>query len=88
MAEDKFVEVDRETFPYIFMKNVDIPLKTHEKGLLRCNVYLPKDSAPYGTQKYPVIATYGPCKSGLRHPLWYDLTYVGDSDDRWKGRPL
>lgn len=49
MAEDKFVEVDRESFPYISMKNVDIPLKTHEKGLLRCNVYLPKDSAPYGT---------------------------------------
>lgn len=46
MAEDKFVEVDRESFPYISMKNVDITLKTHEKGLLRCNVYLPKDSGP------------------------------------------
>lgn len=63
MVENKFLEVDRENYPYVFMKNVDIPLVTHEKGLLRCNVYLPKDAAPFGTKTYPVIATYGPCKS-------------------------
>jgi hypothetical protein len=62
MATNKFSEVEREKYPYIFMKNVDIPLVTHEKGLLRCNVYLPKDAAPFGTKKYPVIATYGPCE--------------------------
>ncbi|KAJ6023563.1 hypothetical protein N7460_013958 [Penicillium canescens] len=60
MATNKFSEVEREKYPYIFMKNVDIPLVTHEKGVLRCNVYLPKDAAPFGTKKYPVIATYGP----------------------------
>ncbi|KAI9034801.1 Alpha/Beta hydrolase protein [Aspergillus affinis] len=60
MAENKFVNIDRESFPYVFMKNVDIPLKTHEKGILRCNVYLPKDSVPFGSKTYPAIATYGP----------------------------
>ncbi|KAJ5240511.1 uncharacterized protein N7469_002102 [Penicillium citrinum] len=60
MAENKFAEVDSESYPYVFMKNVDIPLKTYEKGVLRCNVYLPKESAPFGYKKYPVIATYGP----------------------------
>lgn len=61
MAENKFLEVDRDNFPYIFLKNVDIPLKTYETGLLRCNVFLPNDAAPYGGNKYPVVATYGPC---------------------------
>lgn len=61
MADNRFLTVDRNNFPYIFMKNVDIPLKTYETGLLRCNVYLPKDAAPLGTNIYPVIATYGPC---------------------------
>ncbi|KAJ5833651.1 hypothetical protein N7474_001962 [Penicillium riverlandense] len=60
MAENKFAEIDSDSFPYVFMKNVEIPLKTYEKGLLRCNVYLPKDSAPFGPKTYPVIATYGP----------------------------
>lgn len=61
MAENKFIEIDCESFPYVFIKNVDVPLKTYEKGILRCNVYLPKDSAPFGSKTYPVIATYGPC---------------------------
>ncbi|KAJ5190117.1 uncharacterized protein N7498_009102 [Penicillium cinerascens] len=60
MAENKFLKIDRDSFPYIFMKNVDIPLKTYEKGILRCNVYLPKDASPFGSMTYPVIATYGP----------------------------
>ncbi|KAH8430247.1 uncharacterized protein LDX57_007916 [Aspergillus melleus] len=42
------------------MKNVDIPLKTYEQSLLRCNVYLPQDAKPYGSKVYPVIVTYGP----------------------------
>jgi hypothetical protein len=62
MAENKFLEIDKDNFPYVFMKNVDIPLKTYEKGTLRANVFLPKDAAPYGSMTYPVIATYGPCK--------------------------
>ncbi|CEL04163.1 Putative X-Pro dipeptidyl-peptidase C-terminal non-catalytic domain-containing protein [Aspergillus calidoustus] len=42
------------------MKNLDFPLKTYESGLLQCNVYIRKDTAPFGTKTYPVIATYGP----------------------------
>lgn len=62
MAENKYLEVDKDSFPYVFMKNVDLPLRTYQKGFLRCNVYLPKDAAPFGPERYPVIATYGPCK--------------------------
>ncbi|KAB8246776.1 Alpha/Beta hydrolase protein [Aspergillus flavus] len=62
MAEDKFVEVDRESFPYISMKNVDIPLKTHEKGLLRCN-------------KYPVIATYGPYGKDVPYEVFFKKSW-------------
>ncbi|KAI0973192.1 alpha/beta-hydrolase [Xylaria arbuscula] len=60
MAENRFLTIDNTSFPYIFIKNVDIPLKTYETGVIRCNVYLPKDAAPFGSKKYPVIATYGP----------------------------
>lgn len=61
MAENKYLTIDKDSFPYVFIKNIDIPLKTYEKGLLRANVFLPKDAAPFGDKTYPVIATYGPC---------------------------
>lgn len=61
MTLNQFLQTDRETYSYVFMKNVDIPLKTSGKGVLRANVFLPKDAAPFGSQTYPVIATYGPC---------------------------
>ncbi|GLA15538.1 hypothetical protein AnigIFM62618_002081 [Aspergillus niger] len=60
MALNKFLQTDRETYPYVFMKNVDIPLKNPGKGVVRGNVYLPKDATPFGSQTYPVVATYGP----------------------------
>ena len=50
--------VDKDNFPYIYERDVDVPLKTFEKGLIRVNVYRPKDSDS-GT-KYPVLVTYGP----------------------------
>jgi len=49
-------EVNTASFPYIFEKNVTVPLKDAD-GLVRCNVYRPKDS---GQNKYPVLVTYGP----------------------------
>jgi hypothetical protein len=61
MASDKYLKIDRDSFPYVFMQHKDIPLKTYDTGFLRCNIYLPKDAAPFGNKKYPVIATYGPC---------------------------
>lgn len=59
-VENKFMHADSESFPYTFLRDVDIPLHTYEKGLIRANVFLPKGSGPF-----PVIATYGPCKSRL-----------------------
>lgn len=61
MAENKYLTIDKDSFPYVFIRNIDILLKTYEKGLLRANVFLPKDAAPFGDKTYPVIATYGPC---------------------------
>lgn len=45
--------VDEASFPYIFEKNVDVPLKAG--GLVRANVFWPKSAG-----KYPVLITYGP----------------------------
>ena len=49
-------ETDSDSFPYIFEKNVSIPLKS-STGLVRANVYRPKDSSE---KKVPVLVTYGP----------------------------
>ena len=48
--------VDSDSFPYIFEKNVTIPLKS-SSGVVRANVYRPKGSS--GTP-VPVLVTYGP----------------------------
>ena len=48
--------VDVDSFPYIFEKNVTIPLKS-SSGLVRANIYRPKDSS---TKPAPVLMTYGP----------------------------
>ncbi|KAL9094465.1 MAG: hypothetical protein Q9165_003315 [Trypethelium subeluteriae] len=50
--------IDKENFPYIYERDVDVPLKTFETGLIRVNVYRPKDSE--SGVKYPVLVTYGP----------------------------
>ncbi|KAG8626209.1 hypothetical protein KVT40_006610 [Elsinoe batatas] len=62
---------DSTSFPYIFIKNEEIPLKTFEKGVLRANVYLPKDAVPHGSQRYPVIATYGPYGKDVPYSSFY-----------------
>ena len=48
--------VDADSFPYIFEKNVTVPLKS-SSGLVRANVYRPKNSSAKPT---PVLMTYGP----------------------------
>ncbi|KAF7552183.1 hypothetical protein G7Z17_g4507 [Cylindrodendrum hubeiense] len=75
MAENKYMEIDKDAFPYIFLKNVDIPLKSHEKGILRGNVYLPKDAAPFGSKKYPVVATYGPYGKDVPYQSFYKKSW-------------
>lgn len=52
---------------YIVELNVNIPLRTATKStpddplLVRANIYRPKSKG-----KFPVLVTYGPCKSALR----------------------
>lgn len=46
--------VDESSFPYVFEKDVSVPLKG-DRGVIRCNVYRPKTSGPV-----PVLVTYGP----------------------------
>ena len=46
--------VAETSFPYIFEQNVTVRLKI-EGGLVRCNVYRPKNSG-----RVPVLVTYGP----------------------------
>ncbi|KAH8794335.1 X-Pro dipeptidyl-peptidase protein [Hyaloscypha sp. PMI_1271] len=50
--------VDDKSFPYIFEQNATVPLKT-SSGLVRVNVYRPKDAEGKGG-KHPVLVTYGP----------------------------
>lgn len=49
-------KVDRTSFDYVYEENVAIVLKD-DKGIVRCNVYRPKDSE---VGSYPVLVTYGP----------------------------
>ncbi|EXL97675.1 Alpha/Beta hydrolase protein [Fusarium oxysporum II5] len=75
MVENKYLTIDKDSFPYVFIKNIDIPLKTYEKGLLRANVFLPKDAAPFGDKTYPVIATYGPYGKDVRYEVFYKKSW-------------
>ncbi len=47
--------VVEDNFPYVLEQNVSIQLKSVNKGLVRANVYRPKNEL-----KVPVIVTYGP----------------------------
>lgn len=49
-------KVDDKSFPYIYEENATVQLKSSE-GLVRVNVYRPKDSAD---KPVPVLVTYGP----------------------------
>jgi hypothetical protein len=51
-------KVDNTSFSYIFEQNATVPLKK-SSGLVRVNVYRPKDEAGKGG-KHPVLVTYGP----------------------------
>lgn len=47
--------IDDRTYPYVLEENATVRLKDGS-GLVRCNVYRPKD----GASKWPVLITYGP----------------------------
>ncbi|KAK7222952.1 hypothetical protein V2G26_010955 [Clonostachys chloroleuca] len=75
MAANKFLTIDKDNYSYIFIKNIDVPLKTFEQGLLRANVYMPKDAVPFGNKKYPVIATYGPYGKDVPYGVFYKKSW-------------
>jgi hypothetical protein len=50
--------IDVTSFPYIFERDATVPLK-NSSGLVRVNVYRPKDETGAGG-KHPVLVTYGP----------------------------
>ncbi|KAL6704170.1 hypothetical protein ACN47E_008730 [Coniothyrium glycines] len=75
MASDKHLIIDRDNFPYVFIQHKDIPLKTYDTGFLRCNIFLPKDAAPYGDKRYPVIATYGPYGKDVPYSVFFPKSW-------------
>ncbi|KAJ4351114.1 uncharacterized protein N0V89_006453 [Didymosphaeria variabile] len=75
MASDKYLKIDRGSFPYVFMQHKDIPLQTYDTGFLRCNIYLPNDAAPFGNKKYPVIATYGPYGKDVPYKVFFPKSW-------------
>lgn len=66
--------------PYIFERDVDVPLKTAQPGikddplLVRANVY-----RPHKEGKYPVLCTYGPCEC-VPHMPQLHTAYVTNFD--------
>ncbi|KAF4548392.1 Hypothetical protein D9617_28g064980 [Elsinoe fawcettii] len=68
-------QIDQTSYNYVFIKNIEIPLKTFESGVLRANIYLPKDAAPFGDKRYPVIATYGPYGKDVPYSSFYKKSW-------------
>lgn len=64
--------VDESSFPYIFEKDVAVPLKTSSKGIIRCNVYRPKTMKD--GQKLPVLVTYGPYGKDIHYKEYVTFT--------------
>ena len=56
--------VDEASFEYIFEENLSIEL-ADGRGLVRCNVYRPKLSAPS-----PVLVTYGPYGKDIHYSVY------------------
>lgn len=60
---------------YVLEQNVDVPLKTASTdNIIRANLYRPKEDG-----QYPVIVTYGPCKSRRLGEIC-----CTNSTDRWE----
>ncbi|KAB8260268.1 Alpha/Beta hydrolase protein [Aspergillus pseudonomiae] len=69
--------VDTTSYPYIFEKNVSVPLKN--RSFIRCNVYRPKTSDPSG--KHPVLATYGPYGKDVHYHYFNGPSYADLNPD-------
>ncbi|KAF1352588.1 Alpha/Beta hydrolase protein [Delphinella strobiligena] len=64
--------VDDKSFSYIFEQNVTVPLKSSE-GLVRVNVYRPKDS---DLKKVPVLVTYGPYGKDIPYEQFFATSFA------------
>ncbi|KLU87091.1 hypothetical protein MAPG_06096 [Magnaporthiopsis poae ATCC 64411] len=62
--------IDETSFPYIFEQNVTVHLKAGE-GLIRCNVYRPKESGPV-----PVLVTYGPYGKDIHYKDFHAKSFA------------
>ncbi|OJJ32251.1 hypothetical protein ASPWEDRAFT_116865 [Aspergillus wentii DTO 134E9] len=63
--------VDTTSYPYIFEKNVSVPLTNG--SFIRCNIYRPKTSGP---GKHPVLATYGPYGKDVHYQYFNGPSYA------------
>ncbi|KAJ9649321.1 hypothetical protein H2199_000096 [Coniosporium tulheliwenetii] len=64
--------VDDSSYPYIFEQNAAVVLKSSE-GLVRCNVYRPKDSGEQS--RVPVLVTYGPYGKDIHYKDFHAKSY-------------
>lgn len=64
---------DETSFPYVFIKNADVPLKTDTSGgnLVRANIYLPKTG-----NKFPTLVTYGPYGKDIHYEDFNPKSYA------------
>ncbi|OJD33959.1 x-pro dipeptidyl-peptidase (s15 family) protein [Diplodia corticola] len=61
--------IDETSFPYVVELNATVQLKSSE-GLCRVNVYRPK-----GTEKVPVLVTYGPYGKDIHYKDFHAKSY-------------
>ncbi|KAF2966908.1 hypothetical protein GQX73_g6653 [Xylaria multiplex] len=68
-AVQDLLVIDNTSFPYIFEQNVTVTLQSG-RGLIRCNVYRPKDSVPA-----PVLVTYGPYGKDIHYQDFHPKSF-------------
>ncbi|GLA50104.1 hypothetical protein AnigIFM63604_006126 [Aspergillus niger] len=69
--------IDSTSYPYIFEKNVPVPLKSG--SFMRCNVYRPKTSS--SDAKHPVLATCGPYGKDVHYSYFNPPSYAEVNPD-------
>ncbi|USP81343.1 X-Pro dipeptidyl-peptidase protein [Curvularia clavata] len=84
MPSDKYLEIYSDSFPYIFMKHKDIPLKTYDISILRYDIYLPKDGAPLAVKDIPSLRLTALVRGSVQNSpreFFRILTYCADRKD-------
>ncbi|KAK3673521.1 hypothetical protein LTR78_006755 [Recurvomyces mirabilis] len=63
---------DTISFAYVYEGNVTIPPR-EGRGIVRCNVYRPKDE---GGIKWPVLVTYGPYGKNIHYSVFHASSFA------------